>query len=248
MALRETEGFLLSALPHGDTSKIVRFFTKDYGKMSLIAKGVKKSKSMAGGALDTLNLLKLVFYHKESRELQLLSKFEIINVYPDIKCDLNKLAIGMAVLETIQNLVVEEESNEELFSLVDTSIGALESTEKNNFNVYWYFLLRFLKISGYEIVLDTCRSCGRQTGNESLLFSYNIGGIICGDCRDVQGAENISNETLQVLRNCQSKEPARLANLQVSDPATYEINNLLKKYFTFHFDGYRSPESLKLIT
>jgi DNA repair protein RecO (recombination protein O) len=247
MALKETEGFLLSAISHGDTSKIVRFFTKDYGKLSLIAKGVKKSKNKSGGALDSLNLLKLVYYHKDSRELQLLSKFEIINIFPGIKCDLNKLAFGMAMLETIVNLVVEEEANMELFRLIENAFNALETGSNNLLNIYWYFLLRFLKISGYEIVLDNCRSCGGNENFDSPGFSYTIGGIICENCKDIQETESISRESLDVLKNLQANEPEGFVNLQVSDSSAFEINNILKKYFTFHFDGYRTPESLKLI-
>ncbi len=248
MALMETEGFILSTMPHGDTSKIVRFFTKDHGKFSVIAKGIKGGKKKTGGVLDSLNLLKFMYYHKEGRELQLLSRFEIIDNFAGLRSHLDKLALGMAVMEIIINLVVEEESNEKLFSLVKRSLKTLELSEKNLYNIYWYFLLKFLKISGYEIVLDTCRSCGEHAGERQSLFSYNIGGIICSECSDVQGAESISVETLRVMRNLQINEPQRFMNLQVSVPATYEINNLLKKYYTFHFDGYRSPESLNLIT
>ncbi|MFC1564157.1 DNA repair protein RecO [candidate division KSB1 bacterium] len=247
MSLRETEGYILSTMPHGDTSKIIRVFTREYGRISLIAKGVKKAKSKSGGALDTLNLLKIVYYYKESRELQLLSKFEIIDIYPSVKGDLNKLALGIAVLETVINLIVEEEQNEDLFQLIKKVLDSLDKADRNFFNIYWYFLFRFLKLSGYEIVFDSCRSCGKQTGNSARLFSYQVGGIICEDCTDVQGTIGISAETLQVMRSVQSKKTENLLNLSVSDLTVKEINGILSKYYTYHFDGYRPPESLKLI-
>ena len=111
----KTEAVVLSKMNYGDSSNIASLFTEDLGKLSVIIKGARSPKSKYGKIVDPLNYLLVVLYKKESREVQLLSGADIIQHFPEIKNDLDKLSYAYAVAELIKNLVADDELNKKLF-------------------------------------------------------------------------------------------------------------------------------------
>ena len=73
MPILKSEGVVLRRIKYSETSLILTFYTKDQGKISLIAKGARNPKSKFVGALEPATYASIVYYHKDSRELQLLS-------------------------------------------------------------------------------------------------------------------------------------------------------------------------------
>jgi len=246
MAILSSEAVVISSIPQGETSKIIRLYTRDFGRVSVIAKGSRKWKNRFGGMLEPLNHIAVVYYSKESRELQVLSQCDVINTFQGVKSDLNKLALGLSIAEIIQELTVEERGNPELFSLVTNALNALESAARNYYNYYWYFLMRFLRDSGFGLDMKSCRGCGLNVDEPPAFFSVSRGGVLCRECVVSESAKQMSRETHRVLQHIESGDAGLLANLIVSDRAVQEINSLMNGYFKFHFDGYTSPKAMKL--
>ena len=139
----KTEAVVLSKLNYGDSSSIASLFTEDLGKISVIIKGARSPKSKYGKIVDPLNYLSVVLYKKESREIQLLSGADIIEHFPAIKNDLNKLEYAYAVVELVKNLLAEHEVNRKIFKGTDkNSIKTKFSRRKtgSNFWTFFYFL------------------------------------------------------------------------------------------------------------
>jgi DNA repair protein RecO (recombination protein O) len=258
MSIEKTEAVILADMPQGETSKIIRIYSRDAGRLSLIAKGVRTPKNRFGGALEPLNHVQVVYYFKDNRDLHILSQCDVINAYPAIRKDLDRLAAGLACAEIIVRLVVEEEPNPELFDLLTGTLEALEKSgttgrfrQKNVLNYYWYFLTRFLEISGFGLSGIECSECGSVLSGKGNSFSVSRGGFCCGNCQ-AQSIEAdstpVSAETVQVIRHLLSKSPAALGNLSVSTRAAREIETLLDKYCRYHFEGYMPPKSLGLMS
>ena len=92
MALIKTEAVVLRTRKQGETSKILSLYTKNFGKISVIAKGARSIKSKYLGALETLNYISIIIYRKEQRSLQYLREADIIHSFPDIHAQLGKMA------------------------------------------------------------------------------------------------------------------------------------------------------------
>jgi len=247
MALLETEAIIIIEMPQGDTSKIIRVITRDYGKVSLIAKGARTFKSRFGGALEPLNVVNLVYYYKESRNLQLLSKCDIIQHYESIRSDLQKLAVGLSIAEILINLIMEEEPNEPLFNLVKLSLDSLEGTKKRYEMAYWYFLTRFLHISGFGMNVHNCQKCGKIRELLDIHFSISSGGILCNKCASKESVRRLSRETMQVLRQVLSQKLETLFNIKASQKTVKELTALFDAFYQYHFDGYKTPQALQLL-
>ena len=81
----KTEAIVLNKINYGDTSMIASFYTREFGRMSGILKGGRSSKSRIGSAVNPLNHIEIVFYKKDTREIQLVSGASIISHFPGIK-------------------------------------------------------------------------------------------------------------------------------------------------------------------
>jgi len=135
----ETESVVLSKLAYGDSSIIADLFTEDYGRISVIVKGGRSPKSKIGLLVDPLNHLHVVFYKKDTRDIQLLSSAEILSHFPSLKDHLQKLKYAYGVIELIKNLMAEHEVNKRLFKGVlfdqDRSAYHPEILLRSNYSV-----------------------------------------------------------------------------------------------------------------
>ena len=122
MALESTLAIVLKSFPYGDTSKIARCYTRDFGKLSIIAKGIKTSKTLQSGYLEPMNCLSLNFYYNPKRQLQIFSKAEFSQPLLSLKYDVKKLSYGFAVVELVDRTVTGEEPHAELFHLQKMSL------------------------------------------------------------------------------------------------------------------------------
>lgn len=73
MPLSKAEGLVLKAIKFGETSKIITLYTKEFGKLSFIAKGGSDPRKKLSSTLQFLSHIGVVFYLKKERELHLLS-------------------------------------------------------------------------------------------------------------------------------------------------------------------------------
>ena len=101
-------------------------FTKKYGKISLLAKGVRKPKSRKRGSLEIFSHIK--FSATKGRGLDLIEEVEVINSFPTIRKNLKKVSVAYFLTEVVGRLTQEGEKNEALFNLILDYLRALKTT------------------------------------------------------------------------------------------------------------------------
>ena len=94
----KTEAIVLRTMKYRETSRIATLYTKEAGKLSVIAKGARDGRSRLAGALQPMNHVAAVIYTRESRELQLLTQCDIIAASRALTDDLDRMAAAMAVV------------------------------------------------------------------------------------------------------------------------------------------------------
>jgi DNA repair protein RecO (recombination protein O) len=240
----KTEAVVLSKLNYGDTSLIVSLFTKELGKISAILKGARSPKSRIGMKIDPLNYIEVVFYNKSTRDLQIISSADIIQYYPGIKEELDKLKYAHSVIELVKKLTPEHEQNIRLFSGVVKILSLLESSEEPPNLIFARFFLFFLAEIGYEVQLDKCVSCGK-TDLDGQQLSYNFSsGLLCDNCRvDNLESFSINLELFNYLKGLKSnKKLLKNSNIQVIDRAIL----FMEKYLMYHLSDFKGIQSLQL--
>ena len=238
----KTEAIVLSKMNYGDSSSIASLFSEDLGKISVIVKGARSPKSKYGKIVDPLNYLSVVLYKKESREIQLLSGADIIEHFPSMKNDLDKLEYAYGVVELVKNLLADHEVNKRIFKGIIKILTRLNSGEEKPEITFGRFFMFLLKETGYEIQIDSCAICGKDKFNDVLYYNFEKG-LICGECKKtVVDNYDVNLELLRYL-NClkNNKSAAAFSNLILRKAIAFMENHL-----KYHVPDFKGISSLKL--
>ena len=101
----KTEGVILKRTNLNEADKLLTLFTKHLGKTSLLAKGIRKTKSKKGGNLELFNQVRICV--SKGRNLDIITEAEVINPFKDWRRNLKKIAIAYQLCELVDKLTVE---------------------------------------------------------------------------------------------------------------------------------------------
>ena len=123
-----TEAIILATKDYSEADRILVVYTKDFGKLSLIAKGVRKTTSKKRGHLEIFNYLK--FSAVKSKGLDIMIEADLINSFPKIRKNLKKISVGYYFCEVIGKITKEEEKHPGFFEFIIAYFLRLE--KENN--------------------------------------------------------------------------------------------------------------------
>jgi DNA repair protein RecO (recombination protein O) len=237
----KTEAVVLSKMNYGDTSSIVSLFTKDEGKIIAIAKGSRSSKSKYGRIIDPVNHLQIVFYKKESREVQLISSAEILDHFPVLKTDLDKLKYAYAIIELVKNLLPEHEVNKKLFKGTIRILSRINTSKERPEMSFGRFFIFILKEIGYEIQIEKCAICSKEKPDIEDFYFHFEKGLICGNCKEQ--TDDIYRIDLELLRYLSClKNNISTENFNNSEPE--RAIAFMEKFVKYHVQGFKGVQSL----
>ena len=118
-----SEAIILARKNYSEADRIIVIYSKDYGKLSLIAKSVRKTRSRKRGSIEVFSHIR--FSAARTKSLDILTEAEIISSFPLIRKNLKKVAVAYYFTEVIGRLTNEGEKNERLFSHLLKYIHAL---------------------------------------------------------------------------------------------------------------------------
>lgn len=182
MSTEKTDALVIRLADFSESSKVVTFFTRDFGKISALAKGAKRLKGPFEGALDLLSECRLVFIKKESSGLDLATETQLIRRFQPHGKNLSSLYGGYYVAELLDGLTLEDDPHPPLY---DAAVHALErlSLEDDHRLPILQFELLLLREIGHLPSFDACEICGRSVEfGASARYWVSQGGLICGDC------------------------------------------------------------------
>ena len=199
MAPVSTRGVILRTYRIGETSKVVVCYTRDYGKVRLVAKGARKIGSRFGAALEPMMVSGVVFYLKEARDLHLLTAADIERDDVALRRDPVRMAYGSALVELVDRLVPEREPVPGLGEALEAGLrAAARAPEEDLDALLWRFAMAIARRLGYEPRTDRCVVCDGPPGTEPR-FSPRLGGAVCPECMSCGAAEGAARGEVAVL-------------------------------------------------
>ena len=174
--IRETQAFVLKKYKFRETSLIVHFYTREFGKIRAVAKGVRDLKSRKLSHFEAPVLLDVTIYSKPNRELQLLSDSYILDFFDGIKSDLDLYLTTCYGLELIDSFTQDHLPSEVIFRLLLTYFSSLR--QETNLIFTTGFLAKLLKTLGIFPNLLECCICHQKIKGDSFL-NLQQGGVLC---------------------------------------------------------------------
>ncbi|MEN9355637.1 MAG: hypothetical protein RL318_2962 [Fibrobacterota bacterium] len=176
-----TRCLILRRIPYGDTSWILHGFSREDGRVSLMARGARRPGSPFAGALEPLSLVEALYARKAGREIHTLAQAHLLHGWPTVRKDLSRLSAGLCALEALEFFLTDPLAHEDLF---DAAISFLASLEAGHDPALG--LARVLSILGQELGLaprlDSCARCETQMLPVNPCHSPSFGGILCDPC------------------------------------------------------------------
>ncbi|MCF7833071.1 MAG: DNA repair protein RecO [Candidatus Marinimicrobia bacterium] len=242
--LQNTQAFILKVNPKGETSAILHCFSKDFGKIILIAKGARTAKSPFRGLIEPFSLLNVHFNEKKDRPYQFLSQAEYQQSFSHLKSNPEAILYGSVILEILYK-EKEVEANVLLFDLLLNVFNAMENGVSPQI-AHWYFILRFLEIEGLSLNTENCYHCDQEL--EKGYFLPKIGSIRCQDCHEEFSLIwELDPAILSLLKDLPKLPAEQLGDVVDSGFDKEMINRILWNTLATRFDTCRTLKSVDVL-
>jgi len=230
-----TQGFVLKKVDFSEADRIFTIFTKDFGKLEILGKGIRKIKSKLKGFLELFNLIGLEFV--QGKIYKTLIDASLIDNFKEIRKDLRRLKIAYEISQISTDFLKGEERDENLWKLLKETFEKLNVfflSPKDLFLLYYCFFWNFFSFLGYQISLYNCSLCQRKLKPENLYFSQKEGGIICASCfKKERKAKKIDPNTVKILRLILEKNLQTLRKIKIEKDWQKELEKISKSYLSF---------------
>lgn len=145
----KTKAYVLKRTNYGEADRILNIITPR-GKMSVIAKGVRKEKSKLAGGIELFSLVELII-HQGKSEFGLVTSAKMVEYFSKIVTNYDRTEFAAEVLKKISKYA-EGSDNPEFFSIADQSLRALNGGVNNPLIRSW-FLINLMRANGEEVNL-----------------------------------------------------------------------------------------------
>lgn len=201
----------------GESDRIVSLMTQSNGNVRCVAKGARKTKSRFGSRVEPTNHLQVQLYRGKG-DLDTLTQVESIDRFPTLREDLELFARASSMLECVEIVSQERESNEALYTMLVRALHTVSTSDSHL--VVAGFFLKLLAQEGFSPSLGMCVLCGSES--DLTHFSIVDGGTSCGTCRT---GFPISVEATALLHLTLRGQMGAVLN-QPPSPGTREFDSL----------------------
>lgn len=236
-----TQAIVLGHYEYGEADRILKLYTLEKGKVSAIAKGVRKINSRKAGHLEPFTHVNL--FLARGRNLDIITQAEAINTRVGLRENLRLMALASYVVEVLDRFTYEEGRNSGLYRLLTQTLDRLEA-QPNPETVVRYYELRLLELLGYRPQLFDCIDCGEAIRQQDQFFSPLGGGIACYRCGQHRSeAWGVDKDVLRYLRHFQRSEWQTLSGIVIPERILRDMTGLVEAYLTYLLESkLNTPE------
>jgi len=232
VAAEKALALVLRTTDWSESSRIATLWTREYGKVRVLAKGGRRLRSNFESALDLLTVCSIVFLRKSSGGLDLLTEAQVVRRFPRLRADLAALYSAYYIAELLADWTEDYDPHPTLWDEALETLQALGASDVPTGPRLMRFEVVLLRELGYSPALETCIGCQNAVDGCGLAFSAAGGGVLCLACQASQRDRRpLAPATWQALR--QLAEPGE-AWRAVSEPGVRaEVRQLLNHYVTY---------------
>jgi DNA repair protein RecO (recombination protein O) len=241
---QSSPAIVLRSRAYGESDKIVGFLSRDFGKLSGIAKGALRSKRRFVASLEPFTHVRLGFRSRAQSDLCFIESAEIVRAARRLAFDLDRYAYSTYVVELIDSMVEGREAEPAIFDLTEAMLQRIDSSPEAPAPEWLrHFEMRLLTLAGLEPRLEHCARCQRlPTDDRGFHFNPRTGTLLCHACADGSGMA-VSSGAVRYL--------SALRDGSVAEPAggnAGEVRVLLQTFIAHHVRRpLRSPALLREI-
>lgn len=228
MSNTKINGIVIAENNMGDFDKMLTILTPNYGKISCVAKGARRPQSALLAGTQLFCFGEYLMYKGTSTYH--INSCEIIEVFYNIRTDLDKLKYAIHINKIVQDVTRENENSYKILQLFLNTLYIISETDKDLDFVLSVFKLRLLCILGFTPRVIQCTNCKQK---ENLTkFSIKDSGFKCSVCgKQDKSSIDISESTKNAIKYIVSSPPKKLYAFNLKDESLKEFELISKVYF-----------------
>ncbi|MDP2692461.1 MAG: DNA repair protein RecO [bacterium] len=240
------ESIVLSRRDFREFDQIISLYTKDKGKIELLARGVKKMQSKNSAHLEPFSYVEIEII--KGRTIDYLTKVVSIDFFSVIRQNID-LSLNAGFLSSFIDIVTEvNEKDIKVFELFLTWLKFVERTDKFKNILTDAFIINLFSLLGFNPILDYCVVCKKEykemvseniLNRKSLGMYFAGGGIICSRCRQEKrlvyelvmdiGLKEISNLQMVLKGDWKLIQEFNMENIEQK-----KLHKLIYEFVLFH--------------
>lgn len=235
MALCKAEAITIRIQDFSETSQIAWFYTREFGRLSALAKGSKRRTNNFEGRLDLLCHNEIVFARKSRTTLHVLTECKLLDRFMGLRAGVDRLYAALYAADLVREMTPAEESQPAVFELLLGTVRSLSHGEETDLALL-AFEVRLLGLTGYGPMLGACVACGSEKlPKGTVAYSSARGGVVCPACRSRDAkCVGVPRGALAVLERLADGTVTRTATLRLPHGMIVVLRKLMKATFSHH--------------
>lgn len=227
MAIIKTKGIITKEYSSGDFDKVLTILTPDLGQITCYAKGARRPKSSLLAGTGLFAFSDIILY-KGSGTTYKLSSCETIEVFYNLRIDLDKLNTAINITQIINDVTHENQQDYKILQLYLNTLYMLSETDRDYNFILSVFKIRLLCLLGYTPKIDNCCNCNNK---DIVAFSIRDNGVKCEICSKLdKSCLTLSKDTILALKYIVMSPPKKIYNFKVNNETKKELELMSKIY------------------
>jgi DNA repair protein RecO (recombination protein O) len=244
MSIDRAQGLVLSKRDLRETSLIVDFYTKEFGKICGIVKGIRSDPKKFASNLEFFSLNEIIFYRKTHSSYHLISQADKLDNFTRVRQNIERTTTAAFMMEMVSSIMQLEDKNDQIFDLTLSALKELE-TNYNPEKIATIFKIKMLSLSGFKPHFDSCVCCLDKIMGQSR-FSLSLGGLLCPRCMPKDPASrSIFRGTIATVLHIEKNNFNSSLSLGMNPVIKKELELILNAFLNFHLG--RELKSQKLM-
>jgi DNA repair protein RecO (recombination protein O) len=266
----KVEAVVLRHQPVGEADRILTLFTREFGKMRVSARGVRKTTSRLAGRVQPYTAGRYLL--ARGRTLDVVAQAEVVRAFAGLQQDLLRSAYAAYVAELVDRFLPERDRHPEVFDAVLDALAVIEAAAEDEAEIYaLWFSLHLADSLGYRPEMERCVACGRPLpaghhetdagdaperlaaapssrggtarGAATWAFSPGAGGALCPACAaDEPTVVWVVPGVLATGAYLLRSTADRARRLRVPERQRRALAGLVQAHLEYHLDGrLRAP-------
>lgn len=226
--LQKVEGIVIRSIDYGESNKILTIYSKEKGKIGVLARGAKKPNSRLSSISQLFTYGQYLF--RASRGLGTLSQGEMIHSFRALRSDIIKTAYAAYIVELTDKLTEDRVASPALFHLLHQSLQAIDENVDAEV-ITFIFEIKMLNVAGITPQLNHCAYCG-NVNEKYVSFSIKEGGFLCRHCVTVDPHHiRMSHATQKLLKLFLKVNVNQIGKISLRKTTRTEIKKIIHAYY-----------------
>jgi DNA repair protein RecO (recombination protein O) len=229
-----TQGIIIKKENRGESDRLFTVYTRNFGKVEVLGKAIRKISSKLRSAVDVFYLSELEFIQAKNRKT--LTDAILIDNFKNLKSALGSWEIACRISKLFGDFIRGQEPDHRIWELLVSSLKKLNSHKKNQGDqplIYYYYFWNFISFLGYFPELHNCALCRKKITPENIYFDSGLGGLICRNCfLKMKKGKEIRIETVKLLRIILKKNWEVLGRIKIREEDLKNLELVSSNYYS----------------